>query len=228
VTTAVVGPAGFWRRYVAWTLDAALLAPPLLAINWNGLVRGGTALRDAADAMLVELATRLLQMAGSAGSLQAIASDPRLVERAQALQWLAWEALRPLLGWSLAVAALYWIGFEGSRWQATPGKRALGLLVVDRAGRRMGYARAAGRHAGGALSWLTLNLGHLWAAVAPAHRALHDRLAGTSVLARDPRAPLPGFARAWLGVQLLAAVAAGLGWMAWSMAVVERAVQQAG
>ena len=112
----------------------------------------------------------------------------------------------PLL-WFAAFAAVYWIGFEASRWQATPGKRALHLRTRVLADSSLGWRRAALRHVAGALSWLTLNLGHALAAWTPQKRALHDFLAGTRVIIDDNgSARLPVWAKAWLLLQALAAL----------------------
>jgi len=43
------------------------------------------------------------------------------------------------------------------------------------------------REAASLLSWLTLNLGHALALAAPRRQALHDRIAGTRILLRQPR-----------------------------------------
>ena len=40
------------------------------------------------------------------------------------------------------IAAIYFIGFEASRWQATPGKRLLGLRVETVEGARLSVGRA--------------------------------------------------------------------------------------
>jgi uncharacterized RDD family membrane protein YckC len=101
------------------------------------------------------------------------------------------------------VAAIWFVGFEASPWAATPGKRLLGLRVADLAARRIGVGRALARFFAGGLSWLTLNLGHALAGFRRDHRALHDLVAGTQVLARGP---MPGWARALLALVLLAAV----------------------
>jgi uncharacterized RDD family membrane protein YckC len=106
------------------------------------------------------------------------------------------------------VAAIYFIGFEASAWQATPGKRAVDIAVVDMSGRRLGWARAAGRFFAGALSWMTLNLGHALAGWRSDGRALHDLLAGTRVVARSP---MPRWARWLLYAQLAALLAAFAG-----------------
>ena len=83
--------------------------------------------------------------------------------------------------------------------------QGLGLRVADMAGARFDRGRALLRHAAGALSWLTLNIGHALVLLRPDRRALHDLVAGTAVLQdADPRAKLPPLAQAWLGLQLLA------------------------
>ena len=91
--------------------------------------------------------------------------------------------------------------------RATPGKRALGLRVTAAGGEPLGAPRHVLRQASGALSWLTLNLGHLLAVIPPDHQALHDRIARARVLA-DRQARLPRWARAWLWLQAMAACVA--------------------
>ena len=87
--------------------------------------------------------------------------------------------------------------------QGSPGKRVFSLKVVDPAGGRPSFARAAGRHLAAGLSWLTLNIGHLLALPAP-HRALHDRIAGTRVLRDGEARRLPRAAAAWIALQAFA------------------------
>lgn len=77
---------------------------------------------------------------------------------------------------------LYWALFESSRWQATPGKRAMGLSVVDVHGLRIGFLHATGRYFAKYLSNLTLSIGYLLAAWTPRKQALHDLVAGTCVV----------------------------------------------
>ena len=101
-------------------------------------------------------------------------------------------------GAGLSLAALigyflYCTSLESSAWQATVGKRALGLKVTNARGERIGFARAAARFAAKVLSVLTLCLGYLLVLVTPRRQALHDLIAGTLV-ANDSTAPR----RAWL------------------------------
>lgn len=97
------------------------------------------------------------------------------------------------------IAALYFIGFEASRWQATPGKRLLGLQVQSEHGGRLGLAQTALRFFAGSLSWLSLNLGHALAGWRKDGRTLHDLLAGARVSAKGP---MPAWAPALLWAQL--------------------------
>ncbi|CAN5231533.1 hypothetical protein BH11PSE14_BH11PSE14_15840 [soil metagenome] len=79
-------------------------------------------------------------------------------------------------------APIYYAGLESSPWQATLGKRALGIKVTDLQGERLGFAHALGRWFAAALSYLTLYIGFLMAAVTERKRALHDYVAGTEVV----------------------------------------------
>jgi uncharacterized RDD family membrane protein YckC len=50
-----------------------------------------------------------------------------------------------MAGVAIAAPSLYFALMEGSSWQATPGKRMMGIKVVDLHGRRIGFWRALGR-----------------------------------------------------------------------------------
>jgi uncharacterized RDD family membrane protein YckC len=80
--------------------------------------------------------------------------------------------------------ALYYTLQESSAAQATLGKRALGIKVVDRDGRQLSYAHALGRWFSVAVSYLTMYLGFLMAAFPPRKAALHDLVSGTQVVDR--------------------------------------------
>lgn len=83
------------------------------------------------------------------------------------------------------VSWLYFAAFESSPWQATPGKKVLGLRVTDLNGKRLSFIRASGRYFGKIISWLLLGLGFVLAGFTEKKQALHDMLAGCLVL-RDP------------------------------------------
>lgn len=81
-------------------------------------------------------------------------------------------------------AGLYYSLMESSSHQATLGKMALGIKVVDRYGGRLSFPHALGRWFAAALSYLTLYIGFLLAAFTQNKQALHDMVAGTYVVDR--------------------------------------------
>lgn len=84
--------------------------------------------------------------------------------------------LRIVVNW------LYYAFFESSAWQATIGKKALGLTVTDLEGRRIGFGRATGRFFAKILSFMILCIGFFMIAFTSKKQGLHDILAGTLVL----------------------------------------------
>ena len=81
----------------------------------------------------------------------------------------------------LAGYFLYCSLLESSRWQATIGKRVVGIRVTSHRGERIGFGRAAVRFAAKLLSGLTLCLGYLLFFATKRRQALHDLIAGTLV-----------------------------------------------
>lgn len=81
--------------------------------------------------------------------------------------------------------ALWWLYgalCESSEWQATPGKKALGLKVTDESGQRIDFTRATLRFFCQILSGLLMGIGYLMAAFTARKQALHDMLARTLVV----------------------------------------------
>jgi uncharacterized RDD family membrane protein YckC len=220
-------PAGFWRRYAAWTLDAVPIAALALLFASPGSDDRIAALRAAFDALSATMATLMIDGLESMHSPLLLAQqwlhDPALREGAAALQSALGALLLPPLVGFVVIALIYDVAFERSPWRATPGKCALGILVVDERGRRIKAGHALLRFCAGALSWLTLNLGHAMAALPPQHLALHDRISGTRVVRTSTDAAMPAWAKAWLMLQLCAFVAAN----AWAFAAMSHAMQEA-
>jgi uncharacterized RDD family membrane protein YckC len=104
--------------------------------------------------------------------------------------------------WLLLGYFLYYALLESSAWQATVGKRAIGITVTNRRGERVGLARAAARFVAKLLSVLTLLVGFLLVFVTPRRQALHDMIAGTLVT-QDGSRRRPG----WLVATISAAAA---------------------
>ena len=83
-----------------------------------------------------------------------------------------------------AIRGAYFATMHSSGWQATLGKRAVGIKVTDDGGNRLTFAHALGRWFASALSFLTVYIGFLMAAFTDRKRALHDMVAGTQVVDR--------------------------------------------
>jgi uncharacterized RDD family membrane protein YckC len=77
---------------------------------------------------------------------------------------------------------LYEALLTSSSWQATIGKRVLRLNVVDEAGKRIGFGRAAGRFFAKILSSMFFCIGFIMIGFTERKRGLHDMLAGTVVM----------------------------------------------
>jgi uncharacterized RDD family membrane protein YckC len=87
---------------------------------------------------------------------------------------------------SLVVTWLYHAFMESSEWQATLGKKALGLVVTDMAGQRVSFGRSTGRHFGKIVTNLIpFLIGYIMAGFTEKKQALHDMLAGCLVLRRN-------------------------------------------
>lgn len=224
-------PAGFWLRYAAWSLDAVCLLPLVavlaLAPMRAALAQAAGALRALTAAMAQVLDGAVAQAQSPFAMTLSLLADPRLnvgVNRlSEALTTLL--VVPPLL---YAVLACVWtLAFECGSWQATPGKRALGLIVSGADGQRLRQPQALARFGAAGLSWLTLNLGHAMVLLPP-HLALHDRLSHTRVLADPARSALPTWARAWLLLQALVTVVA-CAWLVvalrdWMQALLQQAL----
>lgn len=77
---------------------------------------------------------------------------------------------------------LYFPIMESSAWQATLGKRAVGIMVTDTKGNRLSFLRALGRTFGKILSALILYVGFMMAGFTDKKQALHDMLADALVI----------------------------------------------
>jgi uncharacterized RDD family membrane protein YckC len=151
--------AGFWLRFAACILDGILLSFLQCLILWAGTVP--------------------LSM------MHAFADDVRLEGLAEGFSMvysLLWIAFVVLAFWP------YFACFESSKWQATPGKAAFGLLVSDEQGNRISFARATARTFGKLLSALLLCFGFVMAAFTGKKQALHDLMSACLVL-RKPAQP---------------------------------------
>ncbi len=89
---------------------------------------------------------------------------------------------------TLVVLWLYFAIMESSPKQATLGKLAFGLRVIDLDGNRVSFLRASARFFAKSLSALSLSVGFLMAAVTRRKQALHDIVASSLVINVDATA----------------------------------------
>ncbi len=85
-------------------------------------------------------------------------------------------------GLQFFVPWLYFSIMESSEMQATFGKKALGLKVIDINGNRLSFSRATARFFGKILSALLLGLGFVMTAFTPRKQALHDIIVESTVV----------------------------------------------
>jgi uncharacterized RDD family membrane protein YckC len=86
------------------------------------------------------------------------------------------QGLSTLAGW------LYFAFMESSGRQATLGKMALGIVVTDLEGNRIGFGRATARYFAKLLSFLILAIGVIMVAFTAKKQGLHDMIASTLVV----------------------------------------------
>jgi uncharacterized RDD family membrane protein YckC len=161
--------AGFWKRFAAFLLDYLILLIPSIILQ--NVVQAATGFNKA----LIKFQS-ITQNVG--GEVDSDVMEEAFKEYMAALipTFLILFPLGLLMGWA------YYALQESSRYQATLGKRALGIVVTDLSDRRISLARATGRYFGKFLSGLTIGIGYIMAGFTDRKQALHDLVAGTLVV----------------------------------------------
>lgn len=146
---------GFWIRFLAKILDGILLD---IVIYTVAILTG-------------------LQLFRQIAVLQP-GQPPNPALMAQALEWVG-------LLWilSMAVFILYNTLMLG-KFGTTMGKMAIGAKVITADGSPLTYGRALARTLMEVVNMFTLDIGYLIAAFDEKKRGLHDRVAGTLVVAK--------------------------------------------
>ncbi|TCV92431.1 putative RDD family membrane protein YckC [Luteibacter rhizovicinus] len=148
--------AGFWLRFAAWVIDYLILLVPFTVIALSMGLAGA--------------ASHFMDVVGS--------------DRVNAMSGYV-AALRPISLATTIAGFIYYAAFECSKWQATPGKLAVGLRVTDMQGERLSFGRSIGRNAVRLVNvviWLIPMICYLVAAWTERKQGVHDMLAGTLVL----------------------------------------------
>lgn len=96
------------------------------------------------------------------------------------------EPSNSITGWGyllgLAINIIYFAGMHASKWQATIGKKMMGIKVTDMNGNRISFLRAVGRLFGTYVSTIILYIGFIMAGLTEKKQALHDMIASTLVM----------------------------------------------
>jgi uncharacterized RDD family membrane protein YckC len=87
---------------------------------------------------------------------------------------------------TLVIGIAYFTLFTASEWQATPGKRLLGIYVIQDDGGPIAAPRAFGRYWAYLVSWIILLIGFIMVAFTEQKTALHDMICRTRVVYGRP------------------------------------------
>ncbi|MBS4189027.1 RDD family protein [Bacillus sp. FJAT-49705] len=154
---------GFWLRFAAYLIDSIILGIPLGIIT-----------------LLI-----FTLFFGAFGTFELILADPYADitdEQALALLGSYFGAFAIAFLINMAGVIAYYAGLHSSKWQATVGKKLLGLKVTDLNGNRISFWRALGRYLSLAFLSGILLIGFIIAAFTEKKQALHDLIAGTVVV----------------------------------------------
>jgi uncharacterized RDD family membrane protein YckC len=153
VARPTVSYAGFWLRFVAFIIDAIVLGFIGFAIT--------------------------LPFAASLPIGAFMRGRPPMSPE----EWAPFVgALGRLTLIRIVVNWLYYALLQSSAWQATLGKKALGLEVTDLQGGRISFGRATGRFFAKFLSAMILLIGFFMIGFTEKKQGLHDMVAGTLVI----------------------------------------------
>ena len=148
--------AGFWRRVGAYIIDAILLG---IVTSILGSILG--------------------MPMGTAALSSVMSGDPAAIAAAQ-----SGGNLGNLI--SIVIGVAYFAGLESSSYQATLGKKLLGMVVTDVNGNRLSLGRAIGRYLATFVSAIILGIGFIMVAFTEKKQGLHDMIAGTLVHVGQP------------------------------------------
>lgn len=148
--------ASFWRRLVAFIIDNIVISFPSMILS--GVVA----------ALFMPQLLSSMEAEPSPESISVLFSTYGFV--------MLLNLVSALFFW------LYYAFMESSAKQATLGKMAMGIKVVDEKGQRISFARATGRTFSKIISYTILYFGFFMAAFTKKRQALHDLIATTYVV----------------------------------------------
>jgi uncharacterized RDD family membrane protein YckC len=147
--------AGFWKRFLAFIIDAILIG----IVQWVILTP-----------ILAAIGI------GAVNNMETMSDDPAAMMGAMAAMFGAVNVITTVI-W-----VLYYTLMESSKTQATVGKMALSIKVTDVNGAKLDFVKALIRNASKIVSSIILFIGYIMAAFTEKKQGLHDIIAGTLVV----------------------------------------------
>jgi uncharacterized RDD family membrane protein YckC len=150
--------AGFWIRVGAYLIDSFVIGIPAAIISFIGIT----------------------VLMGTTMDFNQLMYDPEYMPSDGEMFAFVGGYLVMILLLSI-IATLYFAILHSSKWQATVGKKLVGIKVTDLNGNRITFWRAFGRLFAMILSGI-LYIGYIMVAFTEKKQGLHDMIAGTLVL----------------------------------------------
>jgi uncharacterized RDD family membrane protein YckC len=154
--------AGFWRRFVAAILDYIVLAFIYLPLRL--ILHLGNNMIDVKQFMGNGTAPDYNAMMDAIFNMY---KDPRFI-----LSQITF----------IFISVTWFAGWEASKFQATPGKIAIGLKVCNMEGVKISFLNGLGRNFGKQISKLIIYVGYMMAGWTQKKQALHDMMANCLVI----------------------------------------------
>lgn len=151
--------AGFWLRFVAYLIDSIILSIlqwiiilPILGMFGLSFASGGYDFDSMSDTEIIAMVTAFIAALSSGIILLTI------------------------------LQILYFTIMEASKYQATFGKMALGLIVTDENGKPLDFVKSLVRNLGKIISSAIFMIGYIMAGFTPKKQALHDMIISALVV----------------------------------------------
>ncbi|HNP95953.1 MAG TPA: RDD family protein [Cyclobacteriaceae bacterium] len=151
--------AGFWLRFVAYIIDyiiiwvvQAFIAIPILAAVGITFVQNANSMESMSESDMMGMIMGAVAAASATALLTTI------------------------------LVVLYFTLMESSKYQATVGKLALGLIVTDESGGKLDFVKALVRNLCKIISSMILMIGYIMVGFTEKKQGLHDIIAKTLVV----------------------------------------------
>ncbi|RFU69907.1 RDD family protein [Bacillus sp. V59.32b] len=148
--------AGFWIRFGAYLIDSLIIGIPAFILYLIGFF-----------------------LIGTSGYVEGTVNDTGYTSPEEDLRLLFFFLVMMVI--TLIITVLYSTLLHSSKWQATVGKKLVGIKVTDLNGERISFWRAFGRLMAMYLSGI-FYIGYIMAAFTEKKQGLHDMIASTLVV----------------------------------------------